>query len=201
MISADEHENTHADAGGKTTRHPAPQPRVLILFAHPALHRSRMNAAMMEAVQNLEGVTFHDLYEEYPEYHIEVPAEQKLLTEHDIIVWQHPFYWYSAPALLKEWMDVVLEYGFAYGEEGRALHGKRVLSALTTGGPEEAYQHGGQNRYTMRELLAPYDQTAHLCGMTYLEPFILHAVNRFTAQEVQAAAQQYRQRIQELVVS
>ena len=169
--------------------------RVLILFAHPALHRSRMNAAMMEAVQDLSGVTFHDLYEEYPDYHIEVDAEQKLLLEHEVIVWQHPFYWYSAPALMKEWQDVVLEYGFAYGDEGKALYGKKLLSALTTGGPEEAYQHDGQNRFTMRELLAPFDQTAYLCGMTYLEPFILHAVNRYTQPEIEAASQRYRERI------
>jgi glutathione-regulated potassium-efflux system ancillary protein KefG len=158
-----------------------------------------MNAAMADAVQDLPGVTFHDLYEAYPDYHIDVDAEQKRLSEHDVIVWQHPFYWYSAPALMKEWLDVVLEYGFAYGDEGKALHGKQVLSALTTGGPEEAYQHGGPNRFTMRELLAPFDQTAHLCGMAYLEPFILHAVNRYTPQEVQAAAQSYRTRIQQLL--
>jgi glutathione-regulated potassium-efflux system ancillary protein KefG len=119
--------------------------------------------------------------------------------KHDVIVWQHPFYWYSAPALLKEWMDVVLEYGFAYGDEGRALHGKKVMSALTTGGPAEAYQAGGYNRFTMRELLAPFDQTAHLCGMEYLEPFILHRVNLLKPAEVEAAAASYRQRIQQLM--
>jgi glutathione-regulated potassium-efflux system ancillary protein KefG len=173
--------------------------RVLILFAHPALHRSRMNLAMMEAVRDLEGVTFHDLYELYPDLHIDVATEQELLLKHDVIVWQHPFYWHSAPALLKEWMDVVLEYGFAYGDEGRALHGKKVMSALTTGGPAEAYQAGGYNRFTMRELLAPFDQTAHLCGMEYLETFILHRVNLLKPAEVEAAAASYRQRIQQLM--
>jgi glutathione-regulated potassium-efflux system ancillary protein KefG len=158
-----------------------------------------MNVAMINAVRDLPGVTLRDLYEEYPGYHIDVDAEQKLLLEHDTFVWQHPFYWYSAPALLKEWLDVVLEYGFAYGEGGNVLRGKRVMSALTTGGPAEAYQPGGHNRYTMRELLAPFDQTAHLCGMTYLEPFILHSVNRYTPHEVEAAAAQYRQRIEALV--
>ena len=172
---------------------------VLILFAHPALHRSRMNLAMMEAVRDLEGVTFHDLYEIYPDLHIDVDSEQELLLKHDVIVWQHPFYWYSAPALLKEWMDVVLEYGFAYGDEGRALHGKNVMSALTTGGPAEAYQADGYNRFTMRELLAPFDQTAHLCGMEYLEPFILHGVNLLKPAEVETAAASYRQRIQQLM--
>lgn len=173
--------------------------RVLILFAHPALHRSRMNLAMMEVMRDLVGVTFHDLYEVYPDLHIDVDSEQELLLSHDIIVWQHPFYWYSAPALMKEWMDVVLEYGFAYGDEGRALHGKKVMSALTTGGPAEAYQTGGYNRFTMRELLAPIEQTANLCGMEYLEPFILHGVNLLTPAQVEAAAASYRERIQQLV--
>lgn len=173
--------------------------RVLILFAHPALHRSRMNLAMMEAVRDLEGVTFHDLYEVYPDLHIDVATEQELLLKHDVIVWQHPFYWYSAPALLKEWLDVVLEYGFAYGDDGRALHGKKVMSALTTGGPALAYQADGYNRFTMRELLAPFDQTAHLCGMEYLEPFILHGVNLLKPSEVETAAASYRQRIQQLM--
>ncbi|GEP43561.1 NAD(P)H-dependent oxidoreductase [Brevifollis gellanilyticus] len=177
---------------------PAPG-RVLILFAHPALHRSRINLAMMDAVQDLEGVTVRDLYEVYPDFHVEVSTEQELLVEHDVIIWQHPFYWYSAPALLKEWMDVVLEYGFAYGDEGRALHGKRVMSALTTGGPEDAYDRAGYNRFSMRELLAPFDQTAHLCGMKYLDPFILHGVNQFSPEQVTAAAASYRKRIQELL--
>jgi len=51
-----------------------------------------------------------------------------------------------------------LEYGFAYGEEGRVLHGKKVMSALTTGGSEEAYQTG------VRELSKHYggDQSVYI---------------------------------------
>lgn len=172
--------------------------RVLILFAHPALHRSRVNVALMEAVQGMEGVTFRDLYEEYPNLHIDFETEQELLLEHDIIVWQHPFYWYSAPAILKEWQDVVLEYGFAYGEGGTKLAGKKVMSALTTGGPEEAYHREGYNRYTMKELLAPFDQTARLCGMEYLDPFVIHGVRQLTDEQIQAWAQRYKQCILEL---
>ena len=172
--------------------------RVLILFAHPALHRSRINAAMVDAVSDLENVTVLDLYEEYPDFHIEVPEQQRLLVEHDVIIWQHPFYWYSAPALLKEWMDVVLEYGFAYGDEGTALRGKKAMNALTTGGQEEAYSSTGANRFTMRQLLAPFDQTAHLCGIEYLEPFVVHGVHRFSSDQVAAAAAQYRQRVLQL---
>lgn len=154
--------------------------RILILFAHPALQKSRINRPLADAARRVSGVTFHDLYEEYPQYQINVAREQALLVEHDVIVFQHPFYWYSCPALLKEWLDLVLEHGFAYGHEGTRLHGKLCLSALTTGGPENAYAHEGYNRFTMRELLAPFEQTAALCGMEWLPPFIVHGSIRMT---------------------
>jgi glutathione-regulated potassium-efflux system ancillary protein KefG len=165
---------------------------VLILFAHPALEKSRVNRRLVEAVRDLDGVTFHDLYEEYPAFFVDVRREQTLLSAHDVVVWQHPFYWYSTPALLKQWQDLVLEHGWAYGSGGVALRGKRLLSAITTGGGESAYQHGGHNRYTIRELLAPVDQTAHLCGMEYLPPFVAYGTHGMAASDVQRHAEDYR---------
>ena len=85
--------------------------RILVLFAHPVQHKSRVNKELVSAIQGIEGITFHYLYEDYPDFHIDVKREQELLLSHDIFVWQHPFYWYSAPALLKEWIDLVLEHG------------------------------------------------------------------------------------------
>jgi putative NADPH-quinone reductase len=85
----------------------------------------------------------------------------------------HPLYWYSTPAILKEWQDLVLEYGFAYGAGGTALFGKIFFNALTAGGPEAAYRAAGYNHFTIRELLNPLEQTAELCGMVYLPPFAL----------------------------
>lgn len=149
--------------------------RVLVLFAHPAFERSRVNRGLADAARGIEGVTFHDLYETYPDLQIDVAREQRLLVDHDVIVFQHPFYWYSAPAIVKEWLDLVLEHGFAYGHGGTALAGKSMLTVTTTGARAEAYAHGGKNRYTMRELLAPFDQSAHLCGMRYLAPLVVHA--------------------------
>ncbi len=148
--------------------------KVLLHFAHPALDKSRVNRRLAASVRHLPGVTFHDLYEEYPDFQVDIPREQKLLLEHDAVIFQHPFYWYSAPALVKEWIDLVLEHGWAYGQNGRALEGKLMMNAITTGGPEEAYQKGGYNRFTIREYLAPFDQTARLCQMKYLAPFVIH---------------------------
>ncbi len=155
--------------------------RILVVFAHPVLERSRVNRRLVEAIRSLDGVTLHDVYEAYPTLDIDVRREQALLARHDAIVFQHPFYWYSVPAILKEWQDLVLEHGWAYGEGGRALAGKITLNAISTGGPESAYRKDGANRFTMRELLSPWDQTAHLCGMRFLAPFVTHAALRVGA--------------------
>ena len=148
--------------------------RILVLFAHPALEKSRVNRQLAAAVRELPGVTFHDLYETYPEFDIDVPREQDLLVQHDVIVLQHPFFWYSTPALLKEWQDLVLAHGWAYGSEGKMLQGKQALSVVTTGGREQAYDPEGLNRFTMRQFLAPIEQTFRLCGVEYRPPFVVH---------------------------
>ena len=148
--------------------------RVLVLFAHPVIERSRVNRCLLDHITGLEGVTVRDLYEHYPTFAIDVAAEQELLLEHDVIVFQHPLFWYSTPAILKEWQDLVLEHGWAYGDEGRALEGKLFLVSTTTGGSEFAYRTDGQNRFTMREFLVPLEQTAALCRMRYIAPYVVH---------------------------
>jgi glutathione-regulated potassium-efflux system ancillary protein KefG len=157
--------------------------RILVLFAHPVLERSRVNRRLVDSIRDLENVRIHDLYEEYPTLAIDAKREQKLLLEHDVIVFQHPFYWYSAPSIMKEWQDLVLEHGWAYGVGGTKLRDKITFNAITTGGPAQAYQKGGYNRFTVRELLAPWEQTAHLCGMRYLGPFTVHAALRIASDE------------------
>ena len=147
--------------------------RILVLLAHPSLDRSEVNRPMAEAIEELDGVTLIDLYAEYPDFQIDIDREQARLVAHDVVVFQHPLYWYSTPAILKEWQDLVLEHGFAYGTEGTALHGKIFFNALTAGGLEAAYCAEGYNHFTIRELLHPIEQTAMLCGMTYLPPFAL----------------------------
>src|SRR6185295_12261384 len=151
--------------------------------AHPVLERSRVNRRLLAAAREISGVTIHDLYEVYPTLDIDAKREQRLLADHDVIVFQHPFYWYSTPAILKEWQDLVLEHGWAYGHGGHALHGKITLNAITTGGPASSYHADGYNRFTIRQLLTPWDQTAHLCGMRFLAPFAVHAALRIAADD------------------
>ncbi|SMF05027.1 Kef-type potassium/proton antiporter accessory protein, CPA2 family [Alteromonadaceae bacterium Bs31] len=151
----------------------SPTKKVLILFAHPSSHRSEVNAPLFQASQQVEGVTCVDLYARYPKQRINIDKEQQQLNEHDIIIFMFPLYWYSTPAILKEWQDLVLEHGYAYGSGGNALHGKTFLCAISAGGAKSAYQSEGYNHFTVRELLRPLEQTAYLTGMYYLPPFTL----------------------------
>jgi putative NADPH-quinone reductase len=149
--------------------------KVLVLYAHPRPDRSEVNVHLAEAARRVAGVTFVDLYAEYPRFEIDVDREQARLVEHDVIVFQHPVYWYSSPALLKEWQDLVLEYGFAYGSEGHALDGKVLLNAVTTGAREDVYAEDGAYELSLRAYFAPFEYTALLCRMRYLSPFALYA--------------------------
>jgi glutathione-regulated potassium-efflux system ancillary protein KefG len=165
--------------------------RILILHAHPRASASIAQKALLSAVRSVEGVTLHDLYAAYPDFNIDAEREQAQLLAHDIIVLQHPFYWYSSPALIKEWLDIVLDFGWAYGPGGAQLHGKYLMSAITTGGAEGFYHPKGRNRFTVDEMLAPFNQTAHLCGMAYLKPMVVYEGRRLNSAALADRAEDY----------
>lgn len=170
----------------------------LILFAHPRYEKSRASRSLLTALQDQEDVTIHDLYERYPDFNIDVNQERNLLLSHRIVVWQYPFYMYSAPAMIKQWIDLVLEHGWAHGAGGNKLEGKLIFHAITTGGTRESYTHEGFNRHTMAELLTPFEQTAHLCRMSWLPPFMVQGTYRLTEAMLAEYADHYRQVILKL---
>jgi len=170
--------------------------RVLINFAHPARSRSLINNALRAAVEGLEAVTLNDLYAAYPDFLIDVEREQRLCEEHDVIIFQHPFYWYSTPSIVKEWLDLVLQHGWAYGTEAHGLEGKLFLQAITAGGDDSTYQPEGYNEFTIGDLTSPYRATAKLCKMTWLPPFTVLGIHRGLAEEkVRAHAEDYRRAV------
>lgn len=176
-----------------------PASRLLLVMAHPALEKSHANQILWDASEGLEGVTRHDLYEEYPDFVIDTEAEQQKLLDHDVIALQFPFYWYSVPALMKEWLDLVWLYGFAYGKGGTKLQGKRLFVATTTGGPSAAYHAKGYNRFTMDEFLRPLEQTADLCGMGWETPYVVHGARLKTREALGAEGARYRARLKSLL--
>ena len=169
---------------------------ILIQFAHPALARSKINAVLKAAVENLNHVTINDLYSAYPDFLIDIEKEKQLCENHDIIIFQHPFYWYSTPAIMKEWLDLVLEHGWAYGKQAKALQGKYFLQAITAGGDDSTYQKDGYNEFTIGELTSPYRATAKLCKMNWLPPFAVLGIHRGIPDEkVEEHAEEYRRTV------
>lgn len=175
--------------------------KVLILFAHPRYEKSRANKALLTGLHDQEEITIHDLYEEYPDFNINVAHEKELLLAHGIIVWHFPFYMYGPPAILKQWIDLVLEHGWAHGTEGNRLAGKLIFSAITTGGTRESYSCEGFNCHPIAELLTPLEQTAHLCRMTWLPPFMVQGTYRQSDAMLAEHAALYRQALLELASS
>ncbi|MFT3827972.1 MAG: NAD(P)H-dependent oxidoreductase [Chitinophagaceae bacterium] len=173
--------------------------KVLIHFAHPAYSKSHVHKVLSSYCRNLEGVTFNDLYEQYPDMYIDIEKEQELLLQHDIVIFQHPFYWYSAPAIIKQWCDLVLEHNWAYGSKGNMLVGKKMLNVISCGATKDAYSQLGYNRYPVRQFLLPFDQTAHLCKMEYWPPFVVHGTHRISRQQIEGYGEQYRSILQSLV--
>ncbi len=146
---------------------------LIVYYAHPGHKYSHANGEMSRVASSLDGITYVDLYRDYPRFDIDADIEQQRLLEHDVILFQFPMFWYSTPSILKEWQDLVLEHGFAYGSGGDRLAGKRMQLAITAAGPEEAYSAGGYQHYPIREFLRPLEQTARLCGMRFESPYIL----------------------------
>jgi len=165
--------------------------KILILFAHPRLEKSATNSQLLKKIPINPDITFHDLYERYPDFNIDIDYEKKLLADHQVILWQHPLYWYSAPPLLKQWIDLVLQFGWAYGPGGNALQGKFIFNSITSGGQRSAYSKDGHNRFTLKDLLAPFEQTAVLCKMIYLPPFAVHGTHRISKEELAYNAELY----------
>ncbi len=166
--------------------------KILVLFAHPAFERSTMHKSLLDHIKQLPNVTINDLYENYPDFEVDVEREKKLLSAHDVIVWQHPFFWYSGPALLKQWQDLVFEYGWAYGNGNYALEEKRIFNVITSGGELEAFQKKCFHNSTIRDFLLPFERTAEICKMIYLPPFWVPETEKLSNAAIAEYGRQYK---------
>jgi putative NADPH-quinone reductase len=168
---------------------------IVLAYAHPHHARSRANRALLDAAASVPEVQVRRLYDLYPDFDIDVDAEQAALAAADTIVLQHPVYWYSLSALAKLWLDTVFVHGWAYGEGGLALAGKRFLWAATTGGDAATYGSEGVHRQPFEAFVAPMRQTAHFCGMRWEPPFVLHGAHVIDDAALAAHATRYRERL------
>ncbi|MCX5773190.1 MAG: NAD(P)H-dependent oxidoreductase [Fusobacteria bacterium] len=167
----------------------------IIYIAHPNWENSRLNKALLKGIETLKNVTIVYLYDEYGNFQIDVKKEQSRLLAHDTIIFQTPFHWYSTTPLLRKWFDDVLTHGFAYGSQGKALEGKKVLFAITTGGPKDTYTPEGYNSTTVEELTKPLCQLAKLCGLIYLDAFVTYGALEISDSDLEAQRVCYQSKL------
>lgn len=121
---------------------------VLIISGHTDLATSVANKTILETLaRRLPEAEIVKLDELYPDFKINVEAEQQRLLRADIIVLQYPLFWYSAPSLLERWMEETFRHGFSHGSTGDKLKGKKLVLSFTTGAPETMY--GREGRWAM----------------------------------------------------
>lgn len=142
--------------------------KTLIIIAHPDLKSSVINKRWMAELEKYpDKFTIHDLYKAYPEGKIDVNNEQRLVEEHGNLVFQFPIYWFSCPPLLKQWLDEVLLYGWAYGSNGTALKNRKVALAVSAGSKKEEYSPSGRYRSELEQVLLPFALTFQYCQANY----------------------------------
>jgi len=165
--------------------------KTLVLVFHPNITESRGNRHLLQEIEKYSDVTIHDVYASYPDGKIDVELEQQLVENHDRIIFQFPFYWYSAPALLKKWLEEVIAHGWAFGTNGDKMKDKEFLPVVTTGVDEEGYTPDGLVKFNVSELLRPLEATTQFVGAYYLAPFTVHGVGHQSDEELSQKAQEY----------
>ena len=166
-----------------------------IFIFHPNLKEgSKVNKALADAAE-AAGLEVRDMYALYPDFQVNTKEEQALLEGTDRIILQFPMYWYSTPALLQQWLDTILEYGWAYGSEGNALRGKEIFLAVTQGAAAEDYTPEGRFHVTNEELLKPLETIRYHTGLDFKKPFIISGTLNLSDQELTQAVQAYVERL------
>lgn len=162
--------------------------KVLAINTHPNIdgnhtrgdtNASFANKIIMHCLSTENHVTIHNLIEKYPDQKINVKQEQSLLEVHDKILLIGPIYWYSLPALAKQWMDEVLLYGWAYGSKGNALKGKQIQLVLTSGSNIGEYSKNEIGN-TIDELFINYQRSFEYCKMEWLPIKFIGGINSQT---------------------
>lgn len=169
----------------------------LVILAHPAFDKSFANKTIIKELKSSHiDFEIRNIHELYPDYKIDVKAEQEALLRHKTIVFQYPFYWYSMPAILKHWFDMVFEYQFAYGSKGDKLKGKYFVPSFTVGSSQSSYTALGFQHFRVYEFCKHLEQTAYHTQMNYLDPIYIYGTSLaagYTKDEIKANAKLHAQ--------
>ena len=167
--------------------------KVLVIYSHTYQEQSTAGKAILEVFKKAPGFIVRYLEELYPDLNkIDIAAEQQALVEADVIVFQHPIFWFNMPAALKRYMDEVFQYGFAYGGTGGdKLKGKKFIHSFTAGSSAATYEG---TEFGLA-LVAPLKCTAAYAQMDYVKAAPLYGQLALTNPNVAEEARQHAEKL------
>ena len=130
----------------------------------------------------------------------DIQAEMDKLFWCDALILQFPLWWFGMPAILKGWIDRVFAsggrvYGGGKWYDRGVFAGKRAMCSVTIGGPPAMYSERGLNG-AISSILFPINHgVLYFTGFSVIEPFLVHAPVRISAEERAAHLVRYRQRL------
>ncbi|MFD1260915.1 NAD(P)H-dependent oxidoreductase [Entomomonas asaccharolytica] len=177
--------------------------KTLVVVTHPNIENSKINKCWLEELKKYpERFTVHELYKAYPNGVINVEKEQLLIEQHAALVLQFPVYWFNCPPLLKQWLDEVFTYGWAYGQTGDKLTNRKVALAVSAGIKEQDFSKEGRYQYTLQELLRPFEVTMKYVHADYQPLFAFYGAEyELSTQEIEQSAKNYMEFLQRIIES
>lgn len=174
--------------------------KTLVIVAHPQIEQSKVNKCWIEAIaQYPDQFTVHELYQTYPDGKIDVVKEQQLIEDHEHLILQFPVYWFNCPPLMKQWLDEVFTYGWAYGSTGNKLRNKKIMLAVSAGIKEDEFSHTGQYKVTLDQVLKPFELTVEYVKADYQSIYAFYdAENNPLTQDIERSAVDYIQTLMQL---
>ena len=171
--------------------------KTLMILAHPKIEESIGNRIISELTNKSDNVEVRHLNTLYPDFKINIKAEQEALLKADCIIFQYPLFWYSTPAILKEWIDQVFHYGFAFGKDGYLLKEKKVIVSVTIGSDKKDYP-----KEVVDKILFPIQGLASYCRMNYIGEVFSNNINNYTPEAGEKAkliAKEHAQKLLDLI--
>jgi len=150
--------------------------KTLMILAHPKIEESIGNKIISNNFASLANSEIRHLDQLYPDFKFNIEAEQEALLNADTIIFQYPLFWYSTPAILKHWIDQVIQYGFAFGKDSYNLEGKKIIVSFTIGSPVKDYP-----QEVIQKITFLFQGLASYCKMDYVGEIFCNDINGYSA--------------------
>ncbi|MBL4592588.1 MAG: NAD(P)H-dependent oxidoreductase [Flavobacteriales bacterium] len=149
--------------------------KTLMILTHPKIDESIGNRIISNVIAKQENTEVRHLDKLYPDFKINIKAEQEALLKADTIIIQYPIFWYSTPAILKQWIDQVIQFGFAFGDDNYNLEGKKLIASFTIGSPVKDYP-----QEIIDKIIFHLQGLAEYCKMEYVGEIFCNDINGYS---------------------